>query len=359
MRLLIVDDSALMRRMLKDCFADQPDIVVETARDGVDALEKLHAFQPDVITLDINMPRMDGLTCLAHIIEERPCPVIMVSSLSEKGAIATFEALELGATDYVTKPDGTVSLSLEQIFEELRAKVRAAAGSQTRSAPKRDRRPAKPQSAAKLDRELEQETDPDFDPEFGDPSEAPTGVKLVIIGSSTGGPRVVEDILWTIPGNFPVPILICQHMPPRFTRIFSERLATKCDLQIHELARPMPLEPGHAYIAAGARDVVVSHRFRRIIAKPVEPDPRHTWHPSVSRLCASALDNFDPPDLLGVMLTGMGDDGSTEMAAMHHGGARTIAESEETEEDPEPSSDGGPADPEADGFVTTEELSGK
>jgi len=316
MRLLIVDDSALMRRMLQDCFADDPGMEVETARDGMDALEKLHAFKPDVITLDINMPKMDGLTCLAHIMEERPTPVVMVSSLSEKGAVATFEALELGAVDYVAKPDGTVSLSLELIFGEIRAKVRAAAGGRMRPARERQSR------SGRQPREQELLPEPGAEPALG--------VQLVLIGSSTGGPRVVEDILWSLPEDFPAPILVAQHMPPRFTRIFAERLSESCDLKVQELARAMPLEPGNAYIAPGAMDVEVSHQFRRTIAKPVDPDPAHTWHPSVSRMVASALAAFEPQQLLGVMLTGMGDDGSTEMAQLHRGGGRTIAESEES-----------------------------
>ncbi len=316
MRLLIVDDSALMRRMLQDCFVGEQGIEVETARDGLDALEKLHSFRPDVITLDINMPKMDGLTCLAHIMEERPCPVVMVSSLSEKGAVATFEALELGAADYVTKPDGTVSLSLERIFGELRAKVRAAARGRLR--------------APRTERERRRTPVAEPETESGSGMDGMQGVELVLIGSSTGGPRVVEDILWSLPRDFPVPVLIAQHMPPRFTRIFAERLADSCELNVQELARPMPLEPGNAYIAPGARDVEVSHQFRRTIAKPVEIDPTHTWHPSVSRMVASALAAFAPEQLLGVMLTGMGDDGAAEMAELHRGGGRTIAESEET-----------------------------
>lgn len=316
MRLLIVDDSALMRRMLQDCFANEPGIEVATARDGIDALEKLHAFRPDVITLDINMPKMDGLTCLAHIMEERPCPVVMVSSLSEKGAVATFEALELGAADYVTKPDGTVSLSLDLIFGELRSKVQAAGRSRSRLLRERPVRRRSPPA------------DPEPLPQ--DAGTASGTVELVLIGSSTGGPRVLEDILRNLPADFPVPILVAQHMPPRFTRIFAERLADACNLKVQELDRAMPLEPGNAYIAPGAKDVEVSHQFRRTIARPVDADPSRTWHPSVSRMVASALDTFAPRQLLGVMLTGMGDDGSVEMARIHWGGGRTIAEAEAT-----------------------------
>ena len=126
-RLLIVDHTALMRRVLSACFDDMPDVEVAVARDGEDALELTQSFRPDVITLDINMPKMDGLTCLAHLTDLWPCPVIMVSSLTEKGALATFEALELGAMDFVAKPGGTVSLNMDQVFDELHRKVRAAA----------------------------------------------------------------------------------------------------------------------------------------------------------------------------------------------------------------------------------------
>ncbi|SOC21076.1 chemotaxis-specific protein-glutamate methyltransferase CheB [Rhodobacter maris] len=325
MRLLVVDDSALMRRMLQECFAGEPDIELLAARDGEDALAKLHSFAPDVITLDINMPKMDGLSCLARIMEERPCPVVMVSSLTERGALATFEALELGAVDYVAKPDGTVSLSLDLVYDELRAKVRAAfAGKRAKA--RNAARPAPARLAPKA---------PPAAPaarvvQIGRNRAGSEPVELVVIGSSTGGPKTLGDILAALPADFPAPILIAQHMPPRFTRIYAERLAGICRIKIRELDRAQPLQPGTAYIAQGAKDVIVTRKMRRLCAEPMPLDGGLTWHPSVSRMVASALETLAPERLVGVMLTGMGDDGAAEMARIHQNGGRTIAESEET-----------------------------
>lgn len=329
MRLLIVDDSALMRRQLAKCFESEPDVEVALARDGEDALLKMREFQPDAITLDINMPKMDGLTCLAHIMEERPCPVIMVSSLTEKGAMATFEALELGAVDFIAKPDGTVSLSIDLVFDELRAKVRGVVNPSRR----RTERPRVTPRASERERVTERLA-----------SNRPTPARptrrsviqqsgdcdLVLIGSSTGGPGTLGSILEALPADFPAPILVAQHMPPRFTRTYAQRLQETCDIRIEEVDRPMPLEASTVYIACGGRDVAVTHQLRRIVARPVDPDPDRIWHPSVAHMVQTATSFLDPKRLIGVMLTGMGDDGAREMAKIHIEGGRTIAESEET-----------------------------
>lgn len=153
---------------------------------------------------------------------------------------------------------------------------------------------------------------------------------LVLIGSSTGGPRVLGPLLEALPANFPAPILIAQHMPERFTRVFAERLSSTCAITVRELSAPMPLEPGNAYVAMGGMDVEVTKQFNRLTARPVTCDESFTWHPSVSRMTASANALVRPDRLLGVMLTGMGDDGSEEMTALCKSGGRTIAESEET-----------------------------
>lgn len=318
MRLLIVDDSALMRRMLSECFSDQTDIELVTARDGADALKLAQEFQPDVITLDINMPKMDGLTCLAHLSEVWPCPVIMVSSLTEKGALATFEALELGAVDFVAKPGGTVSLNMEQIFDDLRQKVRAAALSQRA----KTRRAAAPAAKPKARRpEPSPEPAPELDQSGG-------AVDLVMIGCSTGGPRTLSALLPALPGDFPAPVLIAQHMPDRFTGVLAKRLANSCALDVQELRSATPLEPGCAYIAAGGMDVEVVIQFNRIVGRPVEACDSFTWHPSVARMVSSAMSALAPERCLSVMLTGMGDDGATEMTELQKRGGRTIAESE-------------------------------
>lgn len=312
MRLLIVDDSALMRTLLTECFATDPDIEVTTARDGEDALTKFAQLRPDIVTLDINMPRMDGLTCLAHMMEIERVPVIMVSSLTTRGALASFEALELGATDFVAKPGGTVSHNIREVFAELRAKVRSA-GRKRR--PARRQAPPEPQERRAPARSAGQtEARPE----------------LVLIGVSTGGPAILGDILGALPASFPVPILIAQHMPPRFTGVFADRLNSTCALQVSELTKPCPLLPGQVHVISGGGDAEVTMRFRRLAATPVAIDDSYSWRPSVSRMVASALATLPATKLIGVQLTGMGDDGAREFARLHAEGGLTIAESEDS-----------------------------
>lgn len=319
MKLLLVEDSALMRRVLREGFAQETDIEILFARDGEDAIEKLERFQPDVITLDINMPRMDGLTCLAHIMETRPCPVIMLSSLTEKGAIATFEALELGATDFVAKPDGTVSTDISGIIDELLAKIRTAYRKSTKT----------PKSGGISLRQPANLNKPTV-PVAVDPRvlKMRPKIDLVVIGSSTGGPGIVQSILECMPTGLPAPIVIAQHMPPKFTSTFASRLDATCKVDVIEVTEAMPLVAGCVYLASGGRDLVFSRKFNRLMAQPVKSDPRYTWHPSISRMVESALGVLDPKRLVGIMLTGMGDDGSSEMARIHQSGGVTIAESE-------------------------------
>lgn len=319
MKLLIVDDSALMRRFLQDCFAGMGSVELLLARNGRDALQVIAEHDPDVVTLDINMPEMDGLTCLAHIMEASPRPVIMVSSLTEKGALATFEALELGAVDFIAKPGGTVSLNMDLIYEELRGKVMSAARKRSNFsvAARRVPEPVVSAPAPRPRRPLRVAS--------GD-----VGADLVIIGCSTGGPKVLGPLLQCLPEDFPAPIVIAQHMPERFTGIFARRLAEECAIGVVEVTEPMRLLPGQAYLAPGGRDMLVSAPAALLTASPVPADAGFIWHPSVSRLTASALDCVKPERMIGIMLTGMGDDGSVEMARLKQEGGRTIAESEET-----------------------------
>ncbi|WP_404375818.1 chemotaxis-specific protein-glutamate methyltransferase CheB [Vreelandella aquamarina] len=321
LKVLIVDDSALMRRQLTQMLESAGDIVTEVARDGQDALECLDTFDPDVITLDINMPVMDGLTCLSHIMTQAPRPVIMVSSLTEKGALATFEALELGAFDYVNKPGGTVSLNLRDVEQELQAKVRAAA-SQRQSivtkVKKRQRHDVSEQPATR--RPLRSSLR----------SRLGSRYKLVVIGVSTGGPSTLERVLSELPEDFPCPIVVAQHMPGHFTKPFAERLDRQCALNVREVRGPMLLEPGHAYIARGDADARIVKRAGNVRMISVPASDSHLWHPSISRLVESARSVYRDSELICVQLTGMGDDGADEMAQAFQGGAYTIAESEES-----------------------------
>lgn len=322
-KVLVVDDSALMRRFLRQVFEAEPDIEVDIARDGKDALDQIRSFNPDVVTLDINMPVMDGLTCLSHIMAEMPRPVIMVSSLTEKGALATFEALELGAIDYVPKPGGTVSHNMAAIVPQMLEKVRMAAGEKRRSERVSERRVRpthvrKPQKPQPQHRTISLSAD----------DESLAGI--VLIGVSTGGPRALEQLLPEIPVGFPHPILVCQHMPANFTQVFANRLNGLCPLTVREVDRPTPLVPGEILIGKGDADLVVGRRGKRYVGLCVPQDPNLLWHPSVNRMVTSAMECFPANKLTGVLLTGMGDDGASAMKELHQQGGQTIAEAEDS-----------------------------
>ena len=318
-KLLIVDDSALMRRQLSALFEAERDFEIRLARNGREAILENNTFCPDVITLDINMPEMDGLTALSMIMAERPVPVVMISSLTEKGALATFEALNLGAVDYVVKPGGTISLSLEGIRDTVISKVRMAA--KVRIKPALVRTPIQ------------------RDPKWG--TEPPVALKvktagvlkgegIVLMGVSTGGPRTLECILPQLPAHFPWPVLVAQHMPARFTESFAQRMNDLCPLQVIEVARPMALKAGTVYIGKGGADMQVVMRAgqRTVIPKPESAD--FLWHPSVELLGRSVLPLYAPENVLAVMLTGMGYDGADAFAQIHKKGGRTIAESQDS-----------------------------
>jgi two-component system chemotaxis response regulator CheB len=321
-KLLIVDDSAVMRRQLTQIFAAAGGFEIRQARNGLDAVAQNREFAPDVVTLDINMPEMDGLTALSHIMAERPVAVVMVSSLTEKGALATFEALNLGAVDYIVKPDGTISLSLGRVAEELVGKVRAAA-----------RARLKGQRASSIrglaQRLREQRTPPPAPlprPQPTQGGEAADG--LVVIGASTGGPRTLEDILPHLPADFPWPVLVAQHMPSAFTRSLAERLDQACALRVVEAAAPMAVEAGTVYVAKGGADMVATVRAGRLTVLPKPEHAEHLWHPSVELLGRTVLAHCDATRVIGVMLTGMGHDGAHAFSELRARGGRTIAESE-------------------------------
>jgi two-component system, chemotaxis family, protein-glutamate methylesterase/glutaminase len=310
---LVVDDSALMRRALKGMLTDAGEFEVHTARNGVDALEQLERVHPDVVTLDVNMPEMDGLTCLAKIMEKHPTPVVMVSSLTEHNALVTLEALQLGAVDYVPKPGGTVSLNIDEVSGELVSKVRGAARAKIKKAAglsTRIRAAAPPPATA--DR-----------PKIG-------AVDLVLIGSSTGGPALLSDLLPQLPGTLGAPVVVAQHIPASFTAALARRLDETCALRVHEVDRIMTIRRGNIYIGRGGADVVVARRTDGLIVKSVPSAAEYRWHPSVDRMVASAIRYIDPQRLVCALLTGMGDDGAKEMGAVKAGGGRTIAEAEET-----------------------------
>jgi two-component system chemotaxis response regulator CheB len=325
-KLLVVDDSPLMRRLLTSLFAAAGDFEVEAARDGQEALARLASFAPDVITLDIHMPGMDGLACLDRIMLERPTPIVMVSSLTADGAAETLDAMALGAVDFITKPTGAVSLEIDKLAPLLIEKVRMAARARlprTHRLAERIRAkgaavpPVKPRKRVAVS-----------SPIRGLPTMAGDG--LLLVGCSTGGPPALEALLEGLPAHFPWPILIAQHMPASFTGPLARRLDRSSALSVSEISRTTPLTPGHAYIGRGDADLVVARRAGGLVAMAAPSSADYHWHPSVDRLVASAMDHVAPERLVGVLMTGMGSDGAKMMAELHERGGATIAESEDT-----------------------------
>ena len=313
-RVLVVDDSALMRRHLAQLLQQQPGFEVRTARNGVEALELVAEFDPQVVTLDVNMPEMDGITCLSRIMVGSPRAVIMVSSITEAGAETTLQALSLGAIDFVQKPGGTISLSLDEIAAQLVAKVRMAAGARVRGRAGVVK-PPPPAPAPPPERMMK---DGSIEP------------GLVILGVSTGGPSVLETILPALPATLPWPVLVAQHMPSSFTGVFARRLDALCAIHVQEVRAPTPLLGGNVYIARGDADMIVARRGGVLTAMSVPASEQHNWHPSVTRLVESAAEHVPADRLIGVQLTGMGDDGADAMARWHRRGMRTIAQDAES-----------------------------
>lgn len=326
-KVLVVDDSALVRKLFSRVLSEDSDFEVEVARNGLEALARLDTFQPDVITLDVQMPQMDGLQCLDRIMVQRPCPVVMVSTVTDEGAEATLEALRLGAVDFVAKPSGAVSLRMQEFGPTLKDKVRTAAAARLCASHRlRERvqfRIGGAVSGRRRTKTLEDRAN-DRAPA------AAAGDGLVLVGTSTGGPPALEALLVPLPPDFPWPILIAQHMPAGFTGPLAKRLSGLCALAVLEVTRPTRLEAGCIYIGRGDADLVVSRRSTGLIAMPVPSDPNYPWHPSTDRLVRSAMQYVPASQLVGVLMTGMGDDGAEALAGLRAQGGATIAEAEET-----------------------------
>ncbi len=325
MKILVVDDSALMRRVLGNMLGAQEDMQTAFARNGLEALERVHDWSPDVITLDIQMPGMDGLACLDRIMVERPTRVVIVSSLTTEGADIALEAMQLGAVDAIAKPAGAISLSLDEFAPILVERVRAAARARLRgSARLAERVRLRTKGIAARPLPARQAISP------GVTSRPVLPGQTVIIGTSTGGPPALEAVLRGLPGDFPWPVLVAQHMPATFTGSLARRLDRLCALHVVEVTAPMPIVPGTVYVAQGDADMIVSGRLGGPVVMAAPSDPVHRWHPSVDRLVRSAMLHIAPEHLVGVLLTGMGNDGADAMTRLRGLGGRTIAESEVT-----------------------------
>jgi two-component system, chemotaxis family, protein-glutamate methylesterase/glutaminase len=313
-RVLVVDDSAFMRTALSRMIASESGLeVVATACSGSEALDKIAALDPDVVTLDVEMPGLDGLQTLRCIMNQFPRPVIMVSAATEKDADNTFKALAAGAFDYVPKQLSPTSLDILHIRADLVAKILAAAQS-------RKQRP---------DIVLARK------PSGSSQSESPNRVSqcapaIVALGTSTGGPKALQEILPLFPRDLSVPILIVQHMPPGFTAPFAQRLNTLCSLTVREATHGEAIQPGMAYIAPSGLHMSVERVSDSRAVLCLNPQPEDSLHiPSVDVLMKSVAEAFRNL-ALGVILTGMGSDGAAGMQSIYRHGGRTIGQDEAT-----------------------------
>jgi len=321
---LIVDDSAFMRKALSLMLESDPQIrVVGTARDGREGIEKIRQLNPDVVTLDIEMPGMDGLTALGIIMKELPRPVIMVSSLTTEGAQATMEALRLGAVDFIPKNLSYVSLDISSIKEELIAKVKGVARSKALQFRLRRIQQSTATTPAGRSAEL---------PPRGQPAQQlPHGnFGAVVLGVSTGGPFALLQIIPKLAPRFPLGILIVQHMPPHFTKSLSERLNSLSHITVKEAEEGDEVLPGTALIAPGGMHLTLARNGSGKPRVHISSEPRNTlYKPCVDVMVTSAVQAYREP-LLGVIMTGMGKDGLEGLRLVKQNKGFVIAQNEET-----------------------------
>ncbi|GHS94675.1 chemotaxis response regulator protein-glutamate methylesterase [Synergistales bacterium] len=317
-RVLIVDDSALMRRMLSDMLSSEPRIeVIGTAKDGVDALAKIRLLSPDVVTLDVEMPNKGGLEVLEELMAKNPTPVIMVSSHTQEGAQVTIKALSLGCVDFVAKPSGSVSTDIKEVAAELITKVLMAKHAKLRSVVKDAARPVVVTTAVQ--------------PQINRSSARGLRREIVAIAASTGGPMALQQLMSGLPGDFPVPIVITQHMPKDFTASFAKRLDSISALTVVEGEEGMPLKPGLAVVAPGGSHLMVKRRSpgERVFCGLSDAPPVLSVKPAANIMFLSVVDEFGG-NVVGVILTGMGRDGTDGATALRAKGAYIIAEAQET-----------------------------
>ncbi len=325
---LICDDSALMRRSLKKIIESDPDLsVIGIARNGEDAVVKARELHPDVITMDVNMPGMDGITALQIIVNEKIAPVLMVSALTQKGAVDTFESMELGAFDYVSKPGGTISLEMGTVAHEIVSKIKAAVKPGTIK--KLSRRIADSELKIKsVKRRIKKEINREITTETSSDETGP-GFKAVAIGISTGGTRTLFDVLPFLPADLPAAVFLVQHMPAPFIAPYAKRLDSNCYMRCVEAEAGMTVEPGTIYLARGGYHMIPYSRLTGKIQIRTPKKPEHMFMPSVDIMMEGVLQVFGA-DTVGVLMTGMGRDGAEAMVKIVQAGGITIAESEES-----------------------------
>jgi len=316
-RVLVVDDSAFMRKVISDIVNQGPDMeVVGKARDGQDALQKIQELNPDVVTMDVEMPGMDGLAALEQLMKTNPVPVVMISSLTKHGAEQTFRALQLGAVDFIAKPSGQISLDIDKVKDEIIRKIKTAAGTKNKLANFKYQevvKPAKPVARKQLDSSSELKN-------------------IILIGTSTGGPKALHEVIPRLPADTNAGILIVQHMPPGFTRSLAERLDSMSQIMVKEAEHGDKIVPGCAYIAPGDYHLTVNRPasgIHELFIKLTKDPPQGGHRPSVDTMLESVARHYWA-NMVCVIMTGMGHDGSRGVQMIKDRGGKVIAEHQST-----------------------------
>lgn len=328
-KVLVIDDSALVREMLTKMLSDDPRIeVVGQANDPYDARTKIKELHPDVLTLDIEMPKMDGVTFLKNLMRLHPMPVVMISTLTEKGADVTFEAMDLGAVDFVTKPKIDLEHSFEDYAFEIRRKVKMAARVSKRMLETQYARyqAGKERQVAHLSSVKHLEQNPI---EASKPSYHGKGSKKIIaLGASTGGTEAIKEVLMRLPAKTPA-IVITQHIPAAFSEPFAKRMDGVSEMYVHHAQDGQEILAGHVYIAPGGKHLEVIQQMGKYVCKLNDGPPVNRHKPSVDLMFESVVKNVGK-NAMGVILTGMGADGARGLKALREAGVATIAQDEKT-----------------------------
>jgi two-component system chemotaxis response regulator CheB len=323
-KVLIVDDSALVRSLLTDILRADPGIeVVGVASDAHIAREKIKALNPDVLTLDVEMPKMDGITFLKNLMRLRPMPVVMVSSLTERGADVTLDALALGAVDYLSKPKIDLAATLKDYGDELIEKIRAASKASVRA--------LDPRRAAAIATNMTSKAAHSTDavlPKAPPPKQLRTTERIIAIGASTGGTEAIKEVLMRLPPDTPG-VVIAQHIPKAFSGPFAKRMNDCCQVTVYEAQDGQQVLAGHAYIAPGDKHLMVVRDGARYVCRLDDGVPVNRHKPSVDVLFRSVAQNAGR-NAIGAILTGMGKDGARGLKEMLDAGSRTIAQDEAT-----------------------------
>ena len=318
-KVLIVDDSALVRKQLIEMI-ETLGFEIDTAKNGKEAVDKATSMQYDVITMDINMPVMDGIEAVKQIMQKQPTAILMISSLTTEDATITMDALDLGAVDYIAKP-GTMNVGKRENREDILAKVKSLSRIPTRrlrrkavAPPTRERRRTVSNEKVVLNNKSSLDI-----------------TKVVLIGSSTGGPGLIEQICAALPSDYKYPVCVVQHMPAQFTKAFADRINRASALEVHESAQNMELVPGNVYIARGGVHMNFAKKVSgKIVIREDKEKGKNFFQPSVNDMMHSALETFGGQNIVGVILTGIGDDGADAMVELKNAGGYTLGESEES-----------------------------